>query len=149
MEHKTLSEIRDVAHVVRGWGTAKKLSRRERLERWAAVLERDPARPLKPLVRVEFMPKRERLLLRRDESPLAVAFADPVLRTEGLGGDTLGAAMEFFDLSDREAHYLLCDCHYHGGLMMTPETVAKRLHGIASRVTLRELWERMRSWATA
>ncbi len=149
MEHKTLSEIKDVAYVVRGWGAAKKMSRRERLERWAAVVEQDPAKSLKPLIRVEFMPKRERLLLRRDDSPLAVAFADPVLRQEGLVGDSLGTAMEFFDLSDREAHYLLCDCHYHGGLMMTPETVAKRLRGVASRVTFRELWDRMRSWAGA
>ena len=143
MEHKTLSEIKDVAYVVRDWGVAKKMSRRERLERWAALLERDPARPLKPLLRVEFMPKRERLQMRRDDSPLAVAFADPVLRREGLGSDVLGAAMTFFDLSDRDAHYLLCDCYYHGGIMMTPETVAVRLRGIASRLTLREIWTRV------
>ena len=145
MEYKPLSEIQTVAQVTRGWGVAK-MSRRERLERWAMLLEQEPSRHLKPLVRVEFLPRRERQMLRRDESPLTVAYADPVLRAQGLDSDRLGAALGFFDLSDREAHYLLCDCHYHGGMTMTPETVAKRIHAIASRVTFRELWERAKSY---
>jgi hypothetical protein len=145
MEHKPLSEIQHVAYVTRGWGAAKKMSRRERLERWAMLLEQDSSRGLKPLVRVEFLPKREREMLRRDDSPLTVAFSDPILRHEGLRSDCLGAAMDFFDLSDREAHYLLCDCHYHGGMTMTPDTVAKRIQGIASRVTWREMWDRAKA----
>jgi hypothetical protein len=145
MEHKPLSEIQTVAYVTRGWGAAKKMSRRERLERWAMLLEQEPSRTLKPLVRVEFLPRREREMLRRDESPLTVAYADPVLRHEGLDSDCLGAAMDFFDLSDREAHYLLCDCHYHGGMTMTPDTVSKRIQGIASRLTMREVWTRVRA----
>jgi hypothetical protein len=141
MEHRTLSEIKHVAQVTRL--RTERLSRRERLERWAAALERDTGRQLKPLMRVEFLPKHEREFLRRDDSPLAVAYADPVLREEGLMSDYLGEAVTFFELSDSEAHYLLCDCHYHGGVMMTPGTVAKRVRGVASRVTLRELWQRM------
>ena len=145
MEYKPLSEIQTVAYVTRGWGAAKKMSRRERLERWAILLEQDPTRHLKPLVRVEFLPRREREMLRRDESPLTVAYADSMLREQGLTSDCLGAAMDFFDLSDREAHYLLCDCHYHGGMTMTPDTVSKRIRGVASRVTIRELWDRAKA----
>jgi len=141
MEHRTLDELKTVAAVTRLRSTGERMSRRERLERWASILERDETRLLRPLLGVEFLPKQERVLLRRDHSPLAVACEDVVLRDEGLVGDRLGEALTFFRLSDGEAHYVLCDCHYHGGLMMTPATVAKRIRSIASRLTLRELWQ--------
>ena len=144
MEYRTIREIKGVATVTRLY--APPMSRRQRLERWAAALEANPAQPIKPLVRVEFLPRQERMLMRRDDSPLTIAFRDPVLREEGLAGDSLGGAMKFFDLTDHEAHYLVCDCHYHGGIAMTPENVAKRVRGLASRVTLREMWTRVRAW---
>ena len=105
------------------------LSRRERLERWAELLERDPHRRLKALARVEFVAERDRAGLRDDESPIAVAFADPVLRIAGLEGDTFGDARKFFELSWEDAHELLCDCHYCG--RMDGETVARRLRAVA------------------
>lgn len=144
MEYRTIREIKGVATVTRLHAT--RMSRRERLLRWAAVLESNPAQPIKPLMRIEFLPRQERMLARRDESPLTIAYRDPVLREEGLAGDTLGEAVRFFELSDHEAHYLVCDCHYHGGMTMTPEGVAKRTRSIADRVTLRELWSRVRGW---
>jgi hypothetical protein len=52
-----------------------------------------------------------------------------VLREEGLTGDRLGEAMRFFDLSDRQAHRLFCDCHYHGA--MTGTGLSARLRTIA------------------
>jgi hypothetical protein len=48
--------------------------------------------------------------LRADDSPLTVAYADPVLRASGLESDRLGDAMAFFELSERQAHRLLCSC---------------------------------------
>lgn len=144
MEYRTIREIKGVATVTRLRATP--MSRRQRLERWAAALETNPAQAIRPLVRVEFLPRQERMLMRRDDSPLTVAFRDPVLREEGLTGDSLGEAMKFFDLSDHEAHYLVCDCHYHGGLAMTPANVAKRIHSLASRVTFHEMWNRVRAW---
>jgi hypothetical protein len=107
-----------------------RLSRRERLERWAQLLERDPQRQLKALWRVEYVREQDRALLRGDDSPIAAAFADPVLRDDGLQGDTLGDAQEFFELSAGEAHYLLCDCHYMG--RMDGATVARRVRGAAA-----------------
>lgn len=144
MEYRTIREIKGVATVTRLHATP--MSRRQRLERWAAALEGNPAQPIRPLVRVEFLPRQERMLMRRDDSPLTVAFRDPALREEGLTGDSLGEAMSFFELSDHEAHYLVCDCHYHGGISMTPANVAKRIHGLANRVTFREVWNRVRAW---
>jgi hypothetical protein len=109
------------------------LSRRERLERWAELLERDPHRSLRALPRVEFVAERDRAGMRDDDSPIAVAFADPVLRAAGLEGDTFGDAQRFFELSWEDAHELLCDCHYVGRL--DGETVARRMRG-TTRPTL-------------
>jgi hypothetical protein len=148
MEHRALDDIRRVAQVVPAeamptYRTA--LSRRERLARWAAVLEHAD-RPLKALMRVEFLPVEERPALRGDDTPLALAYADPVLREQGLTGDRLGDIMSFFELSHRDAHYLLCDCHFHG--TMTSRSVAARVRSLLPRATFQELcarlWARMR-----
>ncbi len=53
----------------------------------------------------------ERRAIRADNSPLTVAYEDPVLRSEGLGRDQLGDAIDFFQLSDHEAHTAFCSCH--------------------------------------
>ena len=90
------------------------LSRRERLERWAESLGREPGRRPRAQHGIEYGTPYERLTCRADGSPLAVAYADPVLRAAGLEGDTVGDAAEFFDLSHEQLHGLLCFCH-HGG----------------------------------
>src|SRR3954451_15348206 len=89
-------------------------SRRERLERWAELFEREPERRLRALHGIEYGTPDECLAYRADGSPLAVAYADPVLRAAGLAGDTVGDAAEFFGLSHGQLHDLLCFCH-HGG----------------------------------
>ncbi|HEY2751506.1 hypothetical protein [Phenylobacterium sp.] len=105
------------------------MSRRKRLERWAELLERDPHRRLRALSRVEFIRERDRAQIRDDDTPISVAFADPVLKAAGLGGDTFGDARQFFEMSQEEAHYLLCDCHYLG--TMDGATVARRVRATA------------------
>lgn len=105
------------------------LTRRERLERWAELLERDPERRLRALMRVEFAAEQDRAGMRNDDSPISVAFADPVLRAAGLEGDTFGDAQQFFELPWEDAHELLCDCHYCGH--MDGETVARRVRAVA------------------
>jgi hypothetical protein len=51
--------------------------------------------------------------MRADGSPFSVAYADPVLRAAGLESDTLGDAMRFFEISEYEAHRVVCFC-MHG-----------------------------------
>jgi hypothetical protein len=51
-----------------------------------------------------------------ENSPISVAFEEIALRAEGLAGDTLGDAMDFFEISDREAHAALCSCLFGGTL---------------------------------
>ncbi len=81
MKHQSLSELTNIADVV---PERPPMSRRERLERWAECLEREPQRRLKSLEGIEYGPVAERRAARADHSPLSVAFADPVLREDGL-----------------------------------------------------------------
>ncbi len=128
MEHKPVEKLRSVAEVhefKHGF-----LSRRERLERWAEVLEREPEARLRSIGEIEFHPRAERPHLRADDSPLSVAFADPVLRAAGLGSDTLGDAMLFFDMSERQAHRLLCSCM--NGWSISADRTAAQIRRIAN-----------------
>lgn len=128
MEHKPVETLRGVAEVhefKQGF-----LSRRERLERWAELLERQPKRRLRSLGEIEFTPEEKRPELRSDESPITVAYEDPVLRADGLKGDRLGDAMDYFELSDRSVHRLLCSCM--NGWSMEAGTTARKVRRIAN-----------------
>jgi hypothetical protein len=136
MKHQPIHEI-DLADIRQV--EAPTLSRRDRLQRWADLLNRDPNRRLKALSRVEFYPERERAQLRDENTPISVAAADPVLREAGLHGDTLGDAQTFFELSAAEAHYLLCDCHFIG--QMDGKGVAQRIKAVAApKSALSRFW---------
>ena|SRR3712207_5354020 len=120
MEHKHLDQLRSVADV-----QPKPMTRKERIERWIGLLERDPSRRLNSLGEIEFKPPAERALIREDNSPLTIAYEDPVLRADGLAGDRLGDVMRYFELSEGEAHYALCSCL--GGRSMEASSFAQRL----------------------
>jgi hypothetical protein len=115
MEHKPYADMSRVADV-RTDPLKPSMTRRQRLERWAEVLEQEPARELKSLEEIEWKTKAERRDLWADGSPLTVAFEDPVLRAEGLASDRLGDAVSFFGLSNHDAHFALCSC-IHGRTM--------------------------------
>ncbi|MDJ1156663.1 hypothetical protein QNA08_00155 [Chelatococcus sp. SYSU_G07232] len=144
MEHRTLDELSRVADTGPLPEARPRMSRRERLERWASLLESFDGRLL-PLERIEFVPWHERMHMRRDSSPLVVAFNDPVLREEGLASDEFGAALDFFGLTQGQGHRLLCDCHYHGG--MTGKETAERLRVIAGGGIVGLLWRQVRQLA--
>ena len=129
MEPRSLHEIRAVARVHPDIPRPKPMSKQQRLERWVAALEQRGGQRLRPLERVEFQASGERQHLRADNSPLTVAFQDDDLRAAGLESDRLGDAMEFFGLSDHQAHLLVCDCHY-GGAMQAAH-VARRIRSVA------------------
>ena len=114
------------------------LSRGERLERWAELLEREPERRLPALHGIEYGTPEERLAYRADGSPLSVAYADPVLRAAGLEGDTVGDAAEFFGLSHEQLHDLLCFCH-HGGTV-SASTAAVQVRAFARQGDMAACW---------
>jgi hypothetical protein len=139
MRRQSIEQLNSIAKVTPAEGVS--LSKSERLRRWADILDRRALQALTPLSSVEYYAERERSLLRGDNTPISVAFADPVLRAEGLSGDTFGDAQRFFSLSSSDAHYLVCDCHYQG--RMDGRTVAKRIRAMADPNPLQRLWHRL------
>lgn len=125
MHHQDLDQIRGAKSLDPAFIRPAKYSRSERLNRWADLLDAQAGRPLRALEDVEYVSPGVRRDLRKDDSPLALAFADPALRADGLVSDRLGDAMDYFGLSERQAHWLLCDCHYGG--RMTASEVSGRI----------------------
>lgn len=121
MQYKTKAEIEGLGHVVH----AHELSKNERLERWAQALEAHGGERLRTLRETEYQPLQDRLALREEGSPLTVAFADPILRSAGLKGDTFGDAVRFFELSHDQLHGILCYCHF--GETMSSGEAARRV----------------------
>jgi hypothetical protein len=125
MEFKRPDQLRRLADIS---DAPKTMTRRERLARWHDLLAREPERLLKTLEEIEFRPEAERGRMRADNSPLTVAFRDPVLREEGLKSDRLGEAMAFFGLSEQQAHRMVCSCL--NGRTMTARQAAQRVRSI-------------------
>lgn len=109
----------------------RQLSRAQRLERWALALDKLGDARLKTLKETEHQHYYERMLMREDNSPLTVAFDDPVLRTAGLKDDTFGEAARFFDLSDWDLHGVLCYCH--SGSDVGASEVASRVRSVQAQ----------------
>jgi hypothetical protein len=115
MKHQTLDQVRTIAEISTDQDRPA-MSRHERLERWAQLLEREPYRPLATFYQTEYETRDARRLMRSAESPISVAFEDPVLRAEGLVDDRYDQAKRFFGLTDRQLHDIVCYCH-HGATM--------------------------------
>ena len=129
MKHHSPEQLREAAAIVAA-NPITTMTRRERLDRWADLLDQY-AGPMEALYRIEYLPEEERRAYRGGEStPLAIAHRDPLLLRDGLGGDTLGDAMNYFEMTDDDAHRLLCDCHYMGTL--TGHNLAARLRRYAA-----------------
>lgn len=136
MRRIPITELATVGEVA----APRPLSRLERLRRWADVLDRSAIHHLRPLRRVELYSPTERARLRGDQSPLSVAYDDPILRAEGLESDRFGDGGAFFGLNDRDLHSLVCDCRYGG--RMRPSDVARRVRGLSDRNPLVRFWTR-------
>ena len=127
MEHRTSAELEGFAAVIR----PQKLSKKELLERWALALKQRKGARLNTLRETEYKPVKERLALRQDNSPLTVAFEDPVLRSAGLTNDTFSEVARFFGLSHWRLHEMVCSCHF--GETVAAEVVAARLRRLSGR----------------
>lgn len=128
MKHHALEQLQTVAKVNHDYPHAA-MSRRERLERWAELLDRNPHRPLSTLNETEYRPALERAAMRVEGSPISVAYDDPVLRAAGLEGDSYGEAKRFFELTDNQLHRLVCHCHF--GATLSAANAAHNVRAIS------------------
>ncbi|MDX8451182.1 hypothetical protein RFM98_00255 [Mesorhizobium sp. VK9D] len=113
MKHQTLHELQTIADVSPSVQNAI-MTRIQRIERWAELLEKQPSRCLGALTGTEYLHPRVREEARAAGSPITVAFEDPMLRASGLEGDSYGEAKRFFKLSDWQLHEIVCSCHAGG-----------------------------------
>ncbi len=125
MEHRTSAELKGFAEVI----YPQKLSKKELLERWALVLEKRKGTRLRTLRETEYKPVKERSEMRQENSPLTVAFEDPVLRSAGLTSDKFGEVARFFGLSQGQLHEVVCNCHF--GETVAAAAVAARVRSLA------------------
>ena len=130
MEYSTSQQMQHVAEVFPELRRTR-MSRSERLMRWAELLCRDPARELRTLIGTEFYAREDRSRMRSDSSPITVALEDAVLRAEGLQDDSYGEAVRFFELTDGQMHRVLCHCHF--GPTVKAATVGRRIAGLATK----------------
>ncbi|WP_214471177.1 hypothetical protein [Mesorhizobium sp. dw_380] len=110
MKYQTLDQLQAVAKVESS-AAYSEMTRNQRIERWAELLEQNPERCLGALTGTEHLHPEARTMARGEGSALTIAFADPVLRASGLKDDTYGEAKRFFELSDWQLHNIVCDCH--------------------------------------
>jgi hypothetical protein len=129
IEHRTSADLEGFAAVIH----PQKLSKKELLERWALVLEKRKGARLRTLRETEYQSVKERSALQQDNSPLTVAFEDPVLRSAGLTSDRFGEVARFFGLSHWQLHDLVCNCHF--GETVAAEVVAARVRRLSRRTS--------------
>lgn len=107
MKHQTLEHLHTVAEV-RPDLQHLEMTRTQRLQRWAELLDFQPYRTLAALEGTEHRPQVERNTMRAAGSPISVAFEDTVLRDAGLSDDSYGEAKRFFELTDNQLHEIVC-----------------------------------------
>jgi hypothetical protein len=143
MKHHALEQLQILAEVDQDY-PRQAMSRSERLERWVELLERNPDRRLATLHQTEYQPARERAAIRSEESPISVAFADPVFRAAGLNNDSYGEAKRFFELTDHQLHEVICYCHF--GETLSAATAARHIRraltGDSMLIRLRAVFDR-------
>ena len=143
MKHHALEQLQIVAEVDQDY-PHQIMSRNERLERWAELLELNPGRSLSTLRQTEYQQVRERAAMRCDGSPISIAFEDPVLRAAGLENDSYGEATRFFELADYQLHRVICYCHF--GANVSAATAARHIRKALSgrmRGKFARLYERL------
>ncbi len=124
MKHQTFDQLQKIAEISRPQDRPM-MTRRERLERWATLLEREPERRFGTFHQIEYEADMLRAHARCLGSPISVAYADPLLRAEGLEGDSYGQAQRFFSLNDRQLHEIVCSCRH--GTSMTALAAARQV----------------------
>jgi hypothetical protein len=117
------------------------MSREDKLERWATLVERSPER-LHNFHHLEYLSASELDQLAARHSAFGIAAGDPVLREAGLVGNKVGDAMRFFELSTADVHDLTCDCFGH----LSNRRTAQRIRRLKASQERTSIFGRLRGW---
>lgn len=98
------------------------MSKCQRLHRWAELLDLEEEQTLRLVGGAQGE--------RADNSPLTVAFEDWALRAEGLQGDRVADAVEFFDLAEDEVQGIVGASHCGRATILAP-AAARRVRRLA------------------
>lgn len=134
MEYRTIAETKAVATVVPVETPLKPMTQRQKLERWAEVVEKHRFSKVRMLHGIEYADDVKRRTMRADHSLFSIAYEDPVLRAQGLKGDTVGDAMDFFGINPKDLHMAACDCHY--GSLVSSRVAAEMVSNMARRLSM-------------
>jgi hypothetical protein len=132
MDHRPILELQAIADVE----AHIPLTQERRLDRWVGLLQAHPGRELRSLHEIEHLSATLRRQCRAANSPLTVAYEDPILRSAGLRSDSVGDCTEFFELSDEQMHHAFCSCHV--GATLTGLEAAERLRRVMRSATSRK-----------
>jgi hypothetical protein len=135
MEYKSLVELKAVAQIS-FHRTRVPIARHERVERWIELLSLEGERGLRSLQEIEHLSLECRRACRADDSPLTVAYEDPLLCASGLRSDRVGDCMDFFEMTDEQMHDAFCSCNV--GAKLTGSEGAERLR----RALRRDIFQR-------
>jgi hypothetical protein len=148
MRHHTVEDLRPVAKITTFIPLTTWELRRSRLLRWAQLIE-ESRTPVRLFHQLEFLEPAHRFGLQSLDSPVSVAFADRDFKVQGIRGDDYASALEFFSVTEHEAHQILCDCHY-AGHRPTPGMIASRVRAVANKRPFAERVQKvmstLRSW---
>ena len=128
MEQKSVHELRAFAEI--SSDPPPPLGRKERLQRWAALLDHEPHRRIRLIHELEFAPRAAQAEMRADDSALTIAYADPLFRSLGLQSDKVGDGQAFFGLNESQTHRLLCSCMH--GMSMRAGDAARLIRALAN-----------------
>lgn len=94
-------------------------------------MERDPTRLIRLLPPSWAVDAPERGTLRLPGSALEIAFADPVLRIEGLRAPTIAAALSFFEVTEVDLDRIAAGHRF--ARVRSAEETARRIGNVASK----------------
>jgi hypothetical protein len=126
---------RDPSEIDQEWAILReswRMSKGERLHRWAELLELEEEQPLRLVDGTDTGSRADERGGRADNSPLTVAFEDWALRAEGLQSDCVTDAAEFFELAEDEVKSVVAASD-HGRRTIPAPAAAERVRRLAFR----------------
>lgn len=131
MEYPSTEQMGSLAATASSAPVDVRHTQRNRLFRWAEILDADPARMVWLYRKFEGIPARIQGQIPAQCTALTLAASDQQLRKAGLTGDRPHTAGQFFGLTDERLHHIVCYCAYGDETAVPAALIAKRIREAA------------------